>query len=139
MPLPAIHLANVRSLPNKIEELLLLNATNKDFARSAALCFSETWLSDRIPDNGLILPGFFLHRADRQKELSGKKKGGGICFYLNEGWCTDVTVLSKHCSPNVESLFLNCKPFYSPREITSFILVGVYISPQADVSDALQS
>ena len=134
-----MHLANVRSLPNKIDELLLLNKINKDFARSAALCFTETWLSELIPDNGLHLPGFGLHRADRQKELSGKTKGGGICFYINEGWCTDVTVLSKHCCPNLESLFLNCKPFYSPREFSSFILAGVYIPPQADVSEALQT
>ncbi len=35
-------------------------------------------------------------------------------------------------------LFNNCKPFYSPREICSFILVSVYIPPQAHVSSALQ-
>uniref|UniRef100_A0A1A8PUX4 Reverse transcriptase domain-containing protein n=1 Tax=Nothobranchius rachovii TaxID=451742 RepID=A0A1A8PUX4_9TELE len=139
MPLPAIHLANVRSLPNKMDELLLLNRTNRDFAHSAALCFTETWLSDLTPDNGLYLPGFCLHRADREKELSGKTKGGGICFYINECWCTDATVLSKHCSSNLETIFLNCKPFYSPREISSFILIGVYIHPQADVSVALQT
>ncbi len=34
--------------------------------------------------------------------------------------------------------FINCKPFYSPREICSFILVSVYIPPQAHVSSALQ-
>uniref|UniRef100_A0A3B1IGL0 Reverse transcriptase domain-containing protein n=1 Tax=Astyanax mexicanus TaxID=7994 RepID=A0A3B1IGL0_ASTMX len=139
MALPAMHLANVRSLPNKMDELLLLNKTNRDFYSSAALCFTETWLSELIPDNGLHLPEFCLHRADRQKELSGKMKGGGICFYINKGWCTDVTVVSKYCSPNLESLFLNCKPFYSPREFSSFILAGVYVPPQADVSNALQT
>uniref|UniRef100_A0A1A8C8J6 Alkylated DNA repair protein AlkB homologue 8 N-terminal domain-containing protein n=1 Tax=Nothobranchius kadleci TaxID=1051664 RepID=A0A1A8C8J6_NOTKA len=122
-----------------MDELLLLNRTNRDFAHSAALCFTETWLSDLIPDNGVYLPGFCLHRADREKEPSGKTKGGGICFYINECWCTDATVLSKHCSSNLETIFLNCKPFYSPREISSFILIGVYIHPQADVSVALQT
>lgn len=29
-------------------------------------------------------------------------------------------------SPNLE-LFINCKPFYSPQEFSSFILVNVYI------------
>ncbi|KAM3850747.1 cytidine and dCMP deaminase domain-containing protein 1 [Diretmus argenteus] len=91
-PLPSIHLANVRSLPNKMDELLLLNGSNKDFARSAALCFTETWLSEAVPDAGLHLPGFSLHRADRVKELSGKTKGGGICFYINE-----VLGHSDHC------------------------------------------
>ncbi len=39
---------------------------------------------------------------------------------------------------DLEMLFINCKLFYSPREIFSFILVSVYIPPQAHVSSALQ-
>ncbi len=71
-------------------------------------------------------------------ELSGKTRGGGISFYVNEGWCKDVTVLKKSCSPQVETIFINCKPFYSPWEFSSFFLIGVYIHPQACVSEALQ-
>lgn len=63
-------------------------------------------------------------------------RGSGICFYSNEGWCTDVTVVKKSCSPHLETILI--KPFYSAREISSFILVGVYIQPQASVSEALQ-
>lgn len=40
MPLPAKHQTNIRSLPYKIDKLLLLNKSNRDFARSAALCFT---------------------------------------------------------------------------------------------------
>ncbi len=61
-----------------------------------------------------------------------------MCFYINERWCTDVTVLKKMCCSDLETLFINCKPFYSPREFCSFILVSVYIPPQAHVSSALQ-
>nr|BAB83841.1 ReO_6 [Oryzias latipes] len=136
--LPAIHLGNVRSLANKVDELLLLLNKNSDFRCSSALCFTETWLSEQIPDSALHLPGFQLHRADRNTALSGKSKGGGTCFYINEGWCTDVTVLKKTCSPQLESFFINCRPFYSPREFSSFVLVGVYIPPQACVTEALQ-
>ena len=32
--------------------------------------------------------------------------------------------------------FIKCKPFYSPREFVSFILVGVYIPTQANVQEA---
>ncbi len=38
--LPSIHLANLRSLPNKTDKLLLLFRTNKDYSNSAALCFT---------------------------------------------------------------------------------------------------
>ncbi len=39
--LPSIHLANLRSLPNKTDDILLLSWTNKDFSSSAAQCFTE--------------------------------------------------------------------------------------------------
>ncbi|KAK0149989.1 hypothetical protein N1851_009222 [Merluccius polli] len=135
-PLPGIFLSNVHSLPNKLEELQLLLGNNRDFPSSAVLCFTETWLSGLIPDSALHLAGFQLCRADRDTELSSKTKGGGICFYINSGWCNDVTVIQQHCSPDLESFIINCKPFYSPREFASFILVGVYIPPQANVQDA---
>ncbi|KAL0154303.1 hypothetical protein M9458_050416, partial [Cirrhinus mrigala] len=137
-PLPSIHLANLRSLANKSDELQLLTRTNKDFLNSAALCFTETWLNGTIPDSALHLTGFQLIRADRVTESSGKTRGGGLCFYINEGWCTDVTVLNKMCCPNLEAIFINCKPFYSPREFSSFILVSVYIPPDARASVALE-
>ncbi len=49
-PLPSIHRANLRSLPNKTDKLLL-SRLNKDFSNSAALCFTETWLNLTIPDS----------------------------------------------------------------------------------------
>ncbi|KAL0152967.1 hypothetical protein M9458_051720 [Cirrhinus mrigala] len=115
-PVRSIHLANLRSLPNKTDEVLLLSRTNKDFSNS---CLE-------------------LFRADRDAESTGKSRGGGTCFYINERWCRDVTVVKKMCCSDLEALFINCKPFYSPREMHSFILVSVYISPQAHVSLSLQ-
>ncbi|KAK3569434.1 hypothetical protein QTP86_030061 [Hemibagrus guttatus] len=35
-----------------------------------------------------------------------------------------------------QAFTINCKPFYSPREFFSFILVGVYIPPQGNVREA---
>ncbi len=114
---------DLRSLPNKTDELLLLSRTNKDFSNSAALCFTETWLNYTIPDSALHLPNFQLIRADREAESTGKSRGSGTCFYINERWCTDVTVLKKMY--DLETLFINWKPFYSLREFCSFILVSV--------------
>ncbi len=82
-PLPSIHLANLLSLPNKTDELLLLSQTNRDFSNSAALCFTETWLNDTIPDSVLHLPNFQLIRSDREAESTGKSCGGRTCFYIN--------------------------------------------------------
>ncbi len=73
-----------------------------------------------------------LHSADHNAESTRKSHGGWTCFYINERCCTDVTVLKKMCCSDLETLFINCKPF------CSFILVSVYIPPQAHVSSALQ-
>ena len=135
-PLPGLFLSNVRSLCNKMDELQLLMGKNRDFSSSSVLCFTETWLCGSIPDSALQLAGFHLLRADRDAQLSGKSKGGGICFFTNSGWCNDVTVILQHCSPHLETFIINCKPFYSPREFASFILVGVYIPPQVNVQEA---
>lgn len=43
----------------------------------------------------LQLVGFQLLSADRYTELSGKTKDGGICFSINSGRCSDVTVISR--------------------------------------------
>ncbi len=74
----------------------------------------------------------------RDAESTGKSHGGGMCFYISERWCTDLTVLKKMCCPDLETLFINCKPFYSLREICLFILVSLYIHSQAHMSSALQ-
>ncbi len=98
----------------------------------------ETWVNNAIPDSPLHLPNFQLFKADRNVESAGKSCGGGTCFYINERWCTDETVLKKMCCYDLETLFINCKPFYSPREFCSFFLVSVYINPQVQVSLDLQ-
>ena len=60
-------------------------------------------------------------------------------FFVYDRWCSDVTVLQQHCSINIESLFILCRPFYSPREFHAFILVCVYIPPDADVTAAVDT
>jgi len=82
-----------------------------------------------------ILPGMTCWTFGRTHH---KILPGEMCFYINERWCTDVTVLKKMSCSDIETLFINYKPFYSPREICSFIPVSVYNPLQAHVSSALQ-
>ncbi len=53
-----------------------------------------------------------------------------MCFYINERWCTDVTVLKKMCCSDLETFFINFKPL----KFCSFVLASLYIPPQAHVS-----
>ncbi len=76
--LPSIHLANLHSLPNKLDKLLLLSQTNKNFSNSTALCFMETWLNDAIPDSALHLPNFQLIRARINRESMQNQRGNCV-------------------------------------------------------------
>ena len=106
--LPAILLSNVRSLANKMDELQLLLGKNRNLSASSVLCFTETWPCGSIPDSALQLTGLQLVRADRDMDRSGKTRGGGLCFYVNNAWCTNVTEMVKYklCSPNLTLLLL---------------------------------
>ena len=37
----------------------------------------------------------------------------------------------------LETLIINCRPFYSPREFSSVVLVGVYIPPEVNAAKAI--
>ncbi|XP_058038014.1 uncharacterized protein LOC131197679 [Ahaetulla prasina] len=122
-----------------MDEILLLNKYYSDFRNSAVLCFSETWLNESIENSSLNIPGFQIERSDRIPETSGKKKGGGLCLYINSSWCQDFNIIYKFCDNNLETLIINCKPYYSPREFSSFLLIAVYVPPQACVNEALRT
>ncbi|XP_051533961.1 uncharacterized protein LOC127429144 [Myxocyprinus asiaticus] len=86
------------------------------------------------------LMGFSVHRADRVKDLSGKSRGGGVCFMINKCWCDQRNVhsIKSFCSPDLEFLMLLCRPFWLPREFTAVITRAVYILLQADTDWALK-
>ncbi|KAK3506587.1 hypothetical protein QTP70_010160, partial [Hemibagrus guttatus] len=125
--LPSIHLANLRSLPNKMDELLLLSRTNKDFSNSAALCFTESWLNDTIPDSALNLPGFQLFRADQVAESAGNRMAVGHASTSTKAGATDLDELTETvtsyisfcedmCIPTRTYLtFNNDKPWFTSK------------------------
>ena len=137
-PLPGLVLANVRSISHKLDELQLRLRMDKDYSHIAAFGFTETWLHSNIPDTAVNLPGYQLFRVDRDATATGKTKGGDVCFYVSNEWCSDLTVIAELCSPNLELQAIHCKPFYSPREISSIILACVYVHPQAHADTAQQ-
>ena len=65
---PTVLLANVRgSLCTKNDELSVLFSNNSvDIA-----CLTETWLNDGIIDDLIHIPGYSVHRRDRQDGRQG--------------------------------------------------------------------
>ena len=84
--LPSIIMGNVRSLPNKMDEIAALTRHERQYRESSFLVFTETWLTELTPDTNATLDGFHLLRADRTRE-SGKRKGGGLAMFVNDRWC----------------------------------------------------
>ncbi len=85
------------------------------------------------------LTGFFMHRSHRMKELTGKSRGGGVCFYINNSWCDERNLhsIKSFCYPDLEFHMLLCRPFWLPREFSAIIITAVYIPPQANTDQAL--
>ncbi len=104
------------------------------------ICLTETWMSAMVSDSAIELTGFSVHRLDRTKELTGKSRGGGVCFYINNSWCDERNLhsIKSFCSPDLEFHMLLCRPFWLPREFTAIIITAVYIPPQANTDQALK-
>ncbi|KAI5101429.1 gastrula zinc finger protein XlCGF28.1-like [Silurus meridionalis] len=135
--LPSIFLSNVCSLDNKLDYIRLQQTTRREFRDCCVFVFTETWLSDRVPDAAIQLDALTVFRADRNTALCGKTRGGGVCVYINTEWCKSSVLVSCYCSSLVEFVTVRCRPFYLPREFTTVYIVGVYIPPSANAKEAL--
>ncbi len=129
-PLPTILLDNVQSLDNKLCDLRARISYNRETRDCCVICLTEAWMSAVVPDTAIELTGFSVHRSDRTKELTGKSRGGGICFYINNSWCDERNICSikSFCSPDLEFHMLPCRPFWLPREFTAIIITVVYMA-----------
>lgn len=84
LPLPSIVLANVQSLKNKVDELQARVSHTREFRDVCVLAFTETWLTAADMDPTTDIDGFGVPiRLDRDPCTTGKRQGGGVCFYIN--------------------------------------------------------
>lgn len=86
-PLPSVIMANVRSLRNKVDTLHAKCLVDRAYKEACIIALTETWLDEAVPDAEVSLDNFTILRADRTKD-SGKERGGGVCVYKNNRWCS---------------------------------------------------
>ncbi len=115
-------------MDNKLDYIRLLRSAQRTVRDCCVFVFTETWLNNSVPDCAIQLDQLTCYRADRALVEGGKRRGGGLCVYINDAWCRDAVVVCKHCSPLVEFMIIKCRPFYLPREYTAILLVAVYIN-----------
>ncbi|KAK3506378.1 hypothetical protein QTP70_002309 [Hemibagrus guttatus] len=123
-PLCSLFITNARCLTNKMDELRLQTVTNNITKDSCILLITETWLHLSIPDSAIELTGYTAQHHDRTSD-SGKSRGGGLCMYVNNNWCTNTVTVDK------------CRPIYLPREFTVVMITAVYIPPDANANSAI--
>ena len=137
--LPTVLLSNVQSIRNKLDELAVWASLKHEVKDTCLLAFTETWLSDLDRDENLLLTGFGApFRLDRSPEITNKRRGGGVCFYVNQRYCNTVVVRERICTPDIELLTISLRPFYLPREFQQLFFTIVYIHPRANASAASQ-
>ena len=114
-----LSLAYSQSLDNKVDEIQA-RVARIAFQRDIRDC-NVLYFSNRETLSESVQPAcFFTHCADRNKHLSGKKKGGGVCLMINETWCdhNNIQELKSFCSPDLEFLTIKCRLHYLPREFS---------------------
>jgi len=101
-PLLDIFLSDVCSLGNKLDKFQLpVGGGNQRLVLICRFVFHGDMAEWNCP---------------RHCSTSGRIPQGGGMFYINISLCNDVTVIQQHHSPRLESFFISCKPFNSPRE-----------------------
>ncbi len=105
------------------------------YRESSILVVTETWLNADIPYSLIELEGFSAVQADRN-ENSGKSRGGGICMYVSDAWCSNYSVRMTVCNTDVELLSVSLRPFYLPREFGSILICAVYVPPSGNAARA---
>jgi len=135
--LPAVLFGNSRMLGNKLDELHCCTKWCQDYRDASAIAFVETWFHCNNTNDETTLDGFHLYRRDRTEE-SLKSKGGGVCIYVNNRWAhaNNTTLVNNICTPDIEVLTVNIRPFYLPREFTNVVFNIVYIPPDANKTTA---
>ncbi len=107
-PLPTILLANVQSLDNKLCELRARISYQRETRDRCIICLTETWMSAVVPDSAIELTGFSVHRSDRTKELTGKSRGGGVCFFISRGVMKLIYTLLNPSAPLIWNFICFC-------------------------------
>ena len=124
LPLPSIVFRNAQSIRNKTDEL-------EASVKANLMCLSQTWLTEN--DGDPEIPGFTVVRGDRSLDETGKRRGGGVCVYVNRHWCCNITVKAQLCTEHLELLTVALRPYYLLREFNQLLITALYIHPAADV------
>ena len=83
-------LGNMQFIQNEIDELTANCKLLHEYRERAFIGLSEIWLQENDPTSTFDIDRFKLVRSDG-KGLS-KWRGAGVGAYINDEWCSQVTL-----------------------------------------------
>ena len=122
---------NVRSLPNKIDQLRVqLSTTSLD-----VISVSETWAKKCLSSQLFQIQGYNIERQDRDLSKTTKKKGGGLVTYINATKFPDYLVLDKLSvsEPFLEALWVKIRRSHCK----DLVICNLYRPPEGNLQKAL--
>ena len=106
------------SLAPKITEVAEF-AVRKDID---LVCFTETWLKERIADSVVKIPNYSIIRLDRQVV-----EHGGVCLYVKDGYSKYRVIQELQCCEENEILWFHLRrPTRLPRGYSCLVMAIVY-------------
>lgn len=136
--LPVVLPTNVQSLQTKLDDLRTKLKYQRDICDYNNFCLTEIWLTMSAPDHAILLNSFQYTGWTKCQTLA-KTRGVDSVYMVNKNWCDskNVAAVWRYCSPDLEFITKNCRPYYLPREFTSINVANdVYIPPR-DTDKAL--
>ncbi|KAI8490288.1 hypothetical protein Bbelb_320260 [Branchiostoma belcheri] len=121
--LPSFLLANVRSLRYKTDELYTVCRVNG----TSVAAVTETWLDNDITDSLVSLPGYTVHRRDRNS-----RAGEGVALYLLSE--LQHKRLSGLEEDGHEALWLWLRPARLPRGLNCLVVAAIYNPPKSSAT-----
>lgn len=106
---------------------------SKEMNSCSVLSPTETWLNNNMPESAFQLNGLQLFRADHDHQ-SGKTCEGGLCVYVNKGWCINCGLVRSYSSEGTENQTVECRLHYLPHEFTAVFVTIVHISLGANAN-----
>ena len=119
---------NTRSLYKHFDEIFL------HYSGYDIMCFGETWLTEKIPNNVISKQSYNIFRQDRASSIPGKK-GGGVATYICNKYGKYSQILHELSTvdPDIEQLWVQVTAPNHKR----MLIANIYRPPSGNVTLAI--
>ena len=123
---------NVRSLWSKID---LIQTTFSKF-NIDIITFSETWLTEVIPDDLMEINGYDIFRQDRKwndDDSITPKKGGGVCLYIRKEYQSKTGHIAELELSNVDIECQYIQVNFDRQK--NVLIINIYRPPKGNITN----